>query len=68
MTPCSKDEKKKLIFELTKRTHDLLGIPAEKISVVLHDVISEDWGRAGYLSTHVDFEKVSRKLEMEKEE
>ena len=52
-TTCSDEQKKRLIHDLTKTTHDLLNIPAEKIVVVL--VSLED----------SDFENLSRRKDMD---
>ncbi len=64
MRPCTKEQKKKLIYDLTKHTHDLLGVPSEKISVVI-DVLDDDsWGRGGYTVSQADFDELSRNHKM----
>lgn len=54
------EQKRKIIRNISKRTHDLLGIPAEKISVLLSSFDDDEWGRAGALPNEKDFVKRSR--------
>lgn len=61
LTKCSLDQKKQLIEKLTKSTHDLLNIPAEKIVVIAKEYASTDWGRAGIVANDEDFEDLSRR-------
>ncbi|WP_270660516.1 tautomerase family protein [Enterococcus thailandicus] len=64
MTPTNEKQKEELIYSLTKETHDLLGIPAEKISVVINEIHPSNWGRAGYRSDNEEFELLSRTIEI----
>lgn len=60
--PVTKEQKEKLILDLTKRTFDLLQIPPEKISVVIEELSVENYGRGGYTENHSNFGELSRKL------
>lgn len=62
---CSAEQKKRLIHDLTKTTHDLLNIPAEKILVILNEHEKNAWGRAGVSSEDLDFENLSRRKDMD---
>lgn len=64
MSECTKEQKEKLIFDLTKGTHNLLNIPPEKISVVINELKDDSWGRGGYTRNHTDFADLSRKHSM----
>ncbi|OJG43042.1 4-oxalocrotonate tautomerase family enzyme [Enterococcus gilvus] len=64
MSKSTKEQKEKLIFDLTKKTYDLLNIPPEKISVVIQEVGNESWGRGGFTRNHPDFDTLSRKHQM----
>lgn len=64
----SKEQKKKLIHDLTASTHELLKIPAEKIIVVLNEYKPDEWGRAGITPEDTRFETLSRKTDMEWED
>jgi len=61
----TKEQKEKLIFDLTNRTFRLLGIPPEKITVVINELSVDDVGRGGYTKNHPDFNVLSRKLSMD---
>lgn len=54
------EQKKEIIRNISKRTHELLGVPAEKISVLLTSFNDDEWGRAGALTHEKDFVKRSR--------
>lgn len=62
--PITKEQKEKLIFNLTNRTFSLLSIPPEKISVVIDQLPMENVGRGGYTENHPNFHELSRKLSM----
>lgn len=64
MNNCSGEQKKRLIHDLTKATHDLLNIPAEKIVVILNEHEKNTWGRAGVTPEDSDFENLSRRKDM----
>lgn len=64
MNNCSGEQKKRLIYDLTKATHDLLNIPAEKIVVILNEHEKNAWGRAGVTPEDSDFENLSRRKDM----
>lgn len=59
----TKEQKEKLIYDLTKRTYNLLNIPPEKISIVIEEKSVENFGRGGYTENHPEFAELSRKLE-----
>lgn len=43
------EQKQELVSEITRVVHQVGGSPAERITVVVHDVPSENWGRGGKL-------------------
>lgn len=60
----TREQKEKLIFDLTSRTYESLNIPPEKISVVINELPIDNIGRGGYTENHPYFDEVSRKLSM----
>lgn len=54
------EQKKEIVRGISKRTHDLLGVPAEKISVLITSFNDDEWGRAGVLPNEEDFVNRSR--------
>ena len=45
----SREQKQELVSEITRVVHQIGGSPPERITVVVHDVPSENWGRGGQL-------------------
>lgn len=61
LSKCDVNQKNKLIEDLIKSTHVLLGIPAEKIVVVINEPSIQNWGRAGVVAEHQEFASLSRR-------
>jgi 4-oxalocrotonate tautomerase len=49
-----KETKRKLIQNMTKTMSETLGIPIERIQIVLNDVSKADWGLKGDQASEVE--------------
>ena len=49
-----KETKRRLIQNITKTMSDTLGIPIERIQVVLNDISKDDWGLKGDQASEVE--------------
>jgi 4-oxalocrotonate tautomerase len=63
-----KKVKEKWMRELTNVTVNLLNMPPDKVTVILHDVPQTNWAQAGTVATDPDFLSKSRATEVTNEE
>ncbi|MCX6695351.1 MAG: 4-oxalocrotonate tautomerase [Candidatus Altiarchaeota archaeon] len=47
----SKEQKKKLIEDVTKAVCDCIGCPPEAVHIVINDIPKENWGAGGKQSS-----------------
>ncbi len=58
--------KQKLIKEVTRTAHTIIGCPLDKISVYIQEVPNTLWGDAGILGDDPEFATSSRRQKYEK--
>ncbi|MFP7737488.1 tautomerase family protein [Priestia aryabhattai] len=56
----SEETKQKWVKGLTDLTVDLLNMPPDKVTVILHDVPQYNWAQAGTIATDPEFLGKSR--------
>ncbi|MGQ7815402.1 tautomerase family protein [Metapseudomonas furukawaii] len=54
-----------IIEGVTRVVHELSGVPLDKISVYISEIMPSRWGDAGVLGTDPEFKKQSRRLSYE---
>jgi len=62
------NKKKDIIYKITRLTTKLLEIPPDKIQIIIQELPTENWGKAGSVLNDIEFSKRSRLVNWETQE